>query len=195
MKRLIFHAAVGVASILLRLRPYARRVFGAASLRLVKDQGSDCVFEGAGTLIDPDKLSLGDDVWIGRNFFIRATGGVRIGSFTHISRNVVIHTVNHNIDGAFLPYDRDDKIAPIDIGQYVWIGMNVNILPGITIGDGAVIGMGTTVSRDIKAGDIVTGSAARIVGHRDPDHTKRLSSHGRYLRNRHTHEEERKREG
>lgn len=127
--------------------------------------------EGDGTIHEPVNLTIGTDVFLGSNFFIRAAGGVTIGDYTHISRNVVIHTVNHNINGSLLPYDRTDILNSVVIGKYVWIGMNVSILPGVTIGDGAVIGMGTVVSKDVNSGEIVVGSSNRVVGKRDEAET------------------------
>ena len=56
--------------------------------------------EGDGTIHEPVNLTIGTDVFLGSNFFIRAAGGVTIGDYTHISRNVVIHTVNHNINSS-----------------------------------------------------------------------------------------------
>lgn len=158
------------------------RALGAACLRTVEHRGRNCVFEGDGRIIDAPNLKLGDDVYIGRNFFIRASGGINIGSYTHISRNVTLHTVNHNINGSSLPYDRTEIAKPINIGRYVWIGMNCEILSGVTIGDGAVIGMGTTVSKDVAPGAIVVGAAQRVVGMRDEQHTTHLLANGQFLR-------------
>ena len=144
--------------------------------------GENIKVEGSGVLIEKEKLLIGKHVFIGRNFFIRAAGGVEIGDFTHISRNVTIHTAKHNIDGNLLPYDRDDIYKAVKIGRYVWIGMNVNILPGVIIGDGAVIGMGTTVHKDVPPNAIVVGAGQRIVGERDKKRTSLLASQGRFLK-------------
>ncbi len=159
------------------------KIFGAAHASFIKDKGVNCIFEGACTIIKPEKVHLGDDVWIGRNCFMHATGGIRIGNYTHISRNVVIHTVNHNANGDKLPYDRNDISCPVTIGDYVWVGMNVNILPGVSIGNGAIIGMGTTVSKDVMPGQVVVGSPQRVVKNRDPERTEELVSRKAFLRN------------
>lgn len=78
----------------LRVRGVIWAAQGYAFLEQIKNRGCRCVLEGAGVIYEPEKLTLGDDVFIGRNFFIRAKGGIAIGSYTHISRNVVLHTVN-----------------------------------------------------------------------------------------------------
>lgn len=160
---------------------FFEKMFGVVLLKKIKKRGGNCVFEGFGRLYEADNIKMGKHIFIGRNFFIRAAGGVEIGSYTHISRNVTIHTVNHNIEGELLPYDKIEKRKEIKIGKYVWIGMNVCILPGVTIGDGAVIGMGTIVSKDVKAGDIVVGSGQRVVGQRNESHTEELLNENKFL--------------
>ncbi|MCK2182997.1 acyltransferase [Halomonas getboli] len=165
-----------------KIKPLWRKAEGLAYIRRVKNKGERCVFEGGGDIIDPEKLILGCHVYIGRGFFIRATGGVFVGDYTHISRNVTIHTVNHNKNGKLLPYDRQDIVKPINIGSYVWVGMNSNILQGVTIGDGAIIGMGATVTKDVGPGEIVVGASQRVVGSRDDRHTIELVRNGSYLK-------------
>lgn len=184
MSKLIPGAIIMLAArIALLLRQKLDRMLSLAILDKVANRGVNCRMEGYGTLIDEGNLVLGDHVSIGRDFFIRAAGGVHIGSHTHISRNVNIHTVNHNVGGKLLPYDRDDIIKPVTIGRYVWIGMNCNILPGVHIGDGAIIGMGTTISKDVEAGSIVVGAPSRVVGERDKEKVARLVAGSHFLPN------------
>lgn len=160
---------------------FFERMFGIVLLEKVEKRGEHCVFEGFGRMYEVSNISIGEHVFVGRNFFIRAAGGVEIGSYTHISRNVTIHTVNHNTEGELLPYDKIENKKKVKIGKYVWIGMNACILPGVTIGDGAVIGMGTIVSKDVQAGDIVVGSGQRVVGKRNESHTEELLKKNKFL--------------
>src|SRR5690606_19293732 len=102
---------------------------------------------------------------------------------THISRNVVIHTSNHNYKGSALPYDRTLVTKSVVVGDYVWIGMNVKILPGVRIGDGAIIGMGAVISKDVAENEIIVSHGSRIVGHRDEGHVLLLKKSGSYLKN------------
>lgn len=53
--------------------------------------------------------------------------------------------------------------APIVIGRGVWIGANVTVLPGVTIGDDAVVAAAAVVTRDVPAGAVVVGAPARVV--------------------------------
>lgn len=64
------------------------------------------------------------------------------------------------------------------------IGMNVKVLPGVIIGDGAVIGMGATVAKDVGAGEIVVGTGSRVIGVRDRGYTFELEQKGFFLKNR-----------
>ena len=115
----------------------------------------------------PNNLRIGDYVRIGEGCFLFCKGGLDIGSNTQISRNVCIYTANHNTNGRMIPYDNSYIEKPVRIGKSVWIGMNVCITPGSKIEDGAIIGMGTTVSGYIPKGAIVVGTPCRIVGYRD----------------------------
>ena len=130
--------------------------------------GENVVFKAGGTIYHPENLTIGNHVRIGDNCFIMAIGGVSIGDGTIISRNVCIHSGNHSYKSdSLIPYDDTYETRKINIGKAVWIGQNVNILPGITISDGAIIGMGTTVSKDVGVGEIVVGKGQRVLGVRD----------------------------
>lgn len=182
MKRLIKTLLLPLVIVpAMKIFEFFEKMFGVVLLKRVNKRGENCVFEGYGKLYEANNMKMGKHIFIGRNFFIRAAAGIEIGSYTHISRNVTLHTVNHNIEGELLPYDKTEKGKEIKIGKYVWIGMNVCILPGVTIGDGAVIGMGTIVSKDVKEGDIVVGSGQRIVGKRSEDHTMELLKKNKFL--------------
>ncbi|WP_162929967.1 DapH/DapD/GlmU-related protein [Vibrio sp. Evd11] len=140
---------------------------GQLALSKVKKRGDNCLFHGDAVLHNPDNIILESNVRIGDNCFIHALGGVTIGKNTQISRNVLIYTCNHNINGNAIPYDDTYILKSVNIGSSVWIGMNVIITPGVTIGDGAVIGMGTVVSKDVQSGQIVVGSHQRVVNERN----------------------------
>ncbi len=127
-----------------------------------------------------ERVWLGDNVHIGRGAWIRAEGGLRVGSNTHISRNVVIYTVNHDFRGKRIPYDEALVEKPVDIGENVWIGMNVTIAPGTVIGEGAIVALGACVSGVIPPLAIVGHAKWRVLGERDPDHYDRLKRDGAF---------------
>ncbi len=123
---------------------------------------------GAGAVIRPPffcdygyNVRLGDEVFLNFNCVILDVVEVTIGDRTQIGPAVQIYAADH-------PRDADTRRSglefgrPVKIGSDVWIGGGAIILPGITIGDGAVIGAGSVVTRDVAAGQTVTGNPARL---------------------------------
>ena len=83
-----------------------------------------------------------------------------IGDDCLIGHNTVLATLNHDLD----PTRRADMHpAVIVIGCNVWIGANATVLPGVTIGDNAVIGAASVVTKNVPANAVVVGSPARVV--------------------------------
>ena len=110
-----------------------------------------------------DGFVIGPDSLINRGCVLDARGPLRIGAHVSISPNVVILTTQHSIDDpAFLTTTR-----PVRIGDYAWIGMRAMIMPGVTIGEGAVVAAGAIVTRDVPPYTVVGGSPARPIGKRN----------------------------
>lgn len=114
----------------------------------------------------PFYTDFGKNIHLGKNVFINADckfqdqGGIYIGDDTLIGHNVVLATLNHEED----PEKRGNLIAaPIKIGNKVWIGSNATILPGVTVGDGAIIAAGAVVTKDVEAKSIVAGVPAKFI--------------------------------
>ena len=85
-------------------------------------------------------------------------GGVTIGDGTLIGHNVVFATINHDMR----PEHRNEmKAAPIRLGKDVWVGSNVTFLPGVTVGDGAIVAAGAVVTHDVDPRTVVAGVPAR----------------------------------
>src|SRR5471030_2441386 len=105
-------------------------------------------------------IRLGDGVFLNFNCVILDVVEISIGDRTQIGPAVQIYAADHPRDAETrregLEFGR-----PVRIGSDVWIGGGAIILPGVTIGDGAVIGAGSVVTRDVAAGDTVTGNPAR----------------------------------
>lgn len=92
--------------------------------------------------------------------------GIRIGDHSRLAPYCTIYGFNHG-----LSLDRPIREQPvsskgIDIGCDVWLGAKVGIVDGVSIGDHAVVGMGSLVSKDIPAYAIVAGNPARLIGDR-----------------------------
>lgn len=135
---------------------------------------------------------IGDDFWCGgyskvtQNTIIKNdvcfTGGLKIqgggickiGQHTHIGNDCLILTENHNYDnGKTIPYDEKFIYKDVNIGEFVWIGSKVIILPGTTIGEGAIIQAGAVVHGEIPPFAIVGGNPAKIFKYRDIKHYKK----------------------
>jgi maltose O-acetyltransferase len=123
---------------------------------------------GRGAVIRPPfhcdygyNIYLGDNVFLNFNCVILDVASVGIGAGTQIGPAVQIYTADHPRD----PVERRTGLEfgrPITIGRNVWIGGCAIILPGVTIGDDAVIGAGSVVTRDVPVGATALGNPARI---------------------------------
>ena len=112
-------------------------------------------------------LVLGDNVDLAWGVLITTDGGVEIGDRTLIGYNTMIFSLNHVIPEAdgqiFFAGHRPSKVT---IGKDVWIGGGCIILPGITIGEGAIVASGSVVSKDIAPFTIVGGIPAKVIKER-----------------------------
>lgn len=122
--------------------------------------------EDSVTVFPPLSSDFGKNLRIGARVFINSgchfqdQGCITIGDDCLIGHNPVLATLNHDLD----PTRRGDlHPAPIVLGRNVWIGANVTILPGVTIGDNAVIGAGSLVSKDIPADVVAVGTPAKVI--------------------------------
>ncbi len=105
-------------------------------------------------------IAIGKDVFINSGCHFQDQGGITIGDGSLIGHNVVLATINHDLDPAM---NRKNHYAPIHIGAHVWIGSNATVLPGVTIGDWAVVAAGAVVTRDVQAKTVVGGVPARPI--------------------------------
>jgi len=118
------------------------------------------------TVFPPFYSDFGKNIRLGKRIFINSgckfqdQGGVAIGDDCLIGHNTVLATLNHDLE----PSRRADMHpAPITIGRNVWIGSNATVLPGVTIGDNAVVAAASVVTKDVPENAIVVGSPARVV--------------------------------
>ncbi|MCD8046823.1 MAG: sugar O-acetyltransferase, partial [Clostridiales bacterium] len=84
-------------------------------------------------------ISVGENVFINFGCHFQDQGGIYIGDGALIGSQVVIATINHDLNPA---RRADNHPAPVHIGKKVWVGSHATILPGVTIGDGAVVAAG-----------------------------------------------------
>lgn len=117
-------------------------------------------------LLPPFYTDFGCNIHIGRNVFINSCccfqdqGGIFIGDGTQIGCRAVLAAVGHDLD----PEKRGNNLpAPLHIGKNVWIGSGAILLPGVSVGDDAVIAAGAVVTKDVPAGTVVGGVPAKIL--------------------------------
>lgn len=117
-------------------------------------------------LFPPFYTDCGKNVTVGKRVFINEgccfqdQGGIEIGDDCLIGQQVVIATLNHDLD----PKRRGDMLPkPVKIGKNVWVGAHATILPGVAVGDNAVIAAGAVVTKDVPAFAVVGGVPAKII--------------------------------
>ncbi len=157
-------------------RVYAKRLFRAYNR--TDDDETDARAQimhdlfrqvGKNVWIEPDfrcefgkNITIGDNVYINFGCVILDCGQVVIGNSTLIGPNVGIFSGNHTLDaeeraaGGLVPKD-------IRIGERVWIGGNVSIVPGVSIGSNTIIAAGSVVTRDIPDGVLAAGNPCRVL--------------------------------
>lgn len=105
---------------------------------------------------------MGDHVYANFNLTIVDDGECRIGNYVMFAPNVTVSTTGHPIHPSYR--DKGAQFSlPVVIEDHVWIGANVVILPGVTIGENSVIGAGSVVTHDIPANTVAFGSPCRPV--------------------------------
>lgn len=111
-------------------------------------------------------IQIGDNSGIGSRSIIGR--GTNIGCNVMMGPECYIYTRNHAFDRIDIPMNQQgaSDFHPVNIGNDVWIGARVTILPGVKIGNGAIIGAGSVVTKDVPDFAIVGGNPARVIKYR-----------------------------
>lgn len=107
-------------------------------------------------------IEVGENFYANHNLIILDGNKVRFGDNVFIAPNCSFYTAGHPLDAE----ERNKGLEyakPIEIGNNVWIGGNVVVLPGVKIGDNAVIGAGSVVNKDIPANTVAVGNPCRVI--------------------------------
>ena len=123
--------------------------------------------------LKPNQISIGDRVIINQNVILDGRGILEIGNDTDIATGTVIWTMEHDPNSE----THESRTGKVRIGHHVWIASKVQIMPGVTIGDGAVIAAGAIVTKDVPEKAIVAGIPAKVIGQRENSLQYKLDFH------------------
>lgn len=141
------------------LRSYYLRMFGIRILG-----GKSCIHRGC-KFFHVGKMSVGQNTVINFGCYLDNRRGIYIGNNVGIAHNTKIYTLGHDLnDSQFMT-----KGAPVSIEDNVFIFSNALIMPGITIGEGAIVLAGSVVTKDVEPWTIVGGNPARKIRDRGYD--------------------------
>lgn len=151
---------------------FKNRCISAYYLGRFKSRGG-AIYIGKNCIFTPEHISCGDHVYIGANcVFQSAHGEIEIGNHVMFGPGVHIHGGNHKTSEIGVYMDEVKKEQGIDgrvvIEDDVWVGSNAIILHGVHIGEGAVIGAGSVVTKDVEPYSIVVGNPGKKVKDRFP---------------------------
>lgn len=109
------------------------------------------------------KVSIGDNSGIGVNCELH--GEVNIGNNVLMAPECIFYTVNHEFSKVDVPIGTqgDSNMEPINVGNDVWFGRRVMVMPGVSIGDHSIVAAGSVVTRDVPPYSIVGGAPARVI--------------------------------
>ena len=113
------------------------------------------------------EVIIEDSVHVGQNCFLDGAGKLKIGKDSMLGPNVIFFTGDHDFRDPTVPIRFQGGIPkPIIVEEDVWLGANVIVLGGVTIGKGSVIAAGSVVTKDIPPYSIAVGTPAKVVGQR-----------------------------
>ena len=110
------------------------------------------------TAVRPHMVSIGKNVVVMPGCLMMSAGGITIDDGAMIAANVQLISNNHDL------YERQViTCKPVHIGKNAWIGAGATILPGVTVGDNAVVGAASVVTKDVAPDTIVAGNPAKFI--------------------------------
>lgn len=122
-----------------------------------------------------DGIKIGDNVSISAGSFLSGTGGkIEIGNNVMLADSVKLYTMGHGYSSKKIPMrDQPGTVGDITIGDDVWIGANVVVLPNVRIKKGSIIGANAVVTKDVEEYSIVGGVPAKLIRHRFPNKSEK----------------------
>ncbi len=130
---------------------------------LLGSRGKRCFIEPTFRCDYGSNIHVGDGFYANFDCVMLDCAEIRIGTDVWLAPGVHLYTAWHPLD-AVTRVAGPEGASPITIGNRVWIGGRVVVLPGVTIGEDTVIGAGSVVTKDIPAGVVAVGNPCRVVG-------------------------------
>ena len=147
------------------------RTVGAGTIQV----GTGVYFEERVLVHSEGRLVIGNHVYFNRDTVIVALGDIEIGDYSRTGERVSIRDHDHRFDRSdLLIKDQGYVVSPIKIGRDCWIGCNAVILKGVSIGDHAVVGAASVVTKDVPSNSLALGVPARVVHSSGPTLPKNL---------------------
>lgn len=126
--------------------------------KIFPTMGENSIVNTPLTAIRPHMVKIGKNVVVMPGCLMMSAGGITIEDGALIAANVQLISNNHDL------YERQIiTCKPVHIGKNAWIGAGATILPGVTIGDNAVVGAASVVTKDVEPDTIVAGNPARFI--------------------------------
>jgi acetyltransferase-like isoleucine patch superfamily enzyme len=115
-----------------------------------------------------NRVTFGKDVFINHSAILSASGGIEFEDGCMAAPGLRIATINHDMNERHTIY----TYGKVTVKQNAWIGMNVTICPGVTIGKYAVVGAGAVVTKDVPDYAVIAGVPAKVIKMLDPNDQK-----------------------
>lgn len=182
---------------LVRLVRWRREVWDDARLRLLVEVGKvpshsvrNYLYRRAGMHLPtsssihwraefyrPEGITIGQHCTIGDSVFLDGREGITFGDNVNLGSHVSVYTRQHDPDDP----DFAEVGAPVAIGKYAWVSSHSVILPGVNVGEGAVVAAGAVVTRDVPPYTVVAGVPAAVIRERARDLRYRLGYAKRFV--------------
>ena len=180
-----------------RLNGWRRAVWADLRLRLLAEAGQfpsqrvrNACYRASGLVLPltssihwraefyaPERIIVGEHVIIGDTVFLDGRSGLTIGDNVNVGSHVSIYTREHDVNSPSFA----ETGAPVSIGDRAWVSSHSVILPGVTIGEGAVVAAGAIVTKDVAPYTIVGGNPAKPIGTRNQDLSYQLGYAKRFV--------------
>ena len=125
----------------------------------------------------PERIVIGEHCTIGDSAFLDGRSGLTMGNAVNLGSHVSIYTREHDVNSA----EFAETGGPVVLGDRAWVSSHAIILPGVTVGEGAVVAAGAVVTNDVPPFAIVGGVPAKVIGERNQHLTYRLGYAKRFV--------------